>query len=131
MECFRAEKDHFACLSILYFCSLYAFSYISCLGTIGQILGKAVLLNTTSSTVSISSREQEPFALLNLYKDSEVFVSSFKDYWYQPFKKYTNMVSSVFHERTSSTWDVLTKGTKLVPLWKHYRKIYFPFCYCT
>lgn len=36
------------------------------------------------------------------------------------------MVSSVFHELPSSAWDVLTKGIKLVPLWKHYRKFIFP-----
>lgn len=35
-------------------------------------------------------------------------------------------MSSVFHELTLSAWAVLTKGMKLVPLWKHYRKIYFP-----
>lgn len=36
-------------------------SLTSAVGVTGQILGKVVVLNTTSSTVSISRREQETF----------------------------------------------------------------------
>lgn len=55
------KLDSLACSRILYLCSLCALFYISCFGMVqrGQVLCRVLLLNTTSSTISI--REQQPF----------------------------------------------------------------------
>lgn len=66
--------------------------------------------------------------------DSEVFVSCSPQQGLLVSAIYKNIQTQYlqsFCELTSSAWDALTKAMRLVPLWKHYRKMYFPSCYCT
>lgn len=130
MECFRAEKE-----TVL----LAQVSFISAPCVLS--LTSAILVHRANPWQSFSSKynqlnsqhhQKERGALLNLiqikgFRSICIKFISARITGISHLQKYTNMMSSVFYELTSSACDVLTKGMKLVPLWKHYRKFIFPY----